>query len=227
MKNINPLIEELLKLQSDYIKFLTGIMDSQVVFLNVHGIKATTEEIETGVTFRNKINQLCEKLKNEPDQNSHPTKEDIKNILRDQVSINSTKSLSQITNEIFSLMPESNKKTEQPTDEEIKESRVCPCHYLDVPCKPNCSCIYPFSSAGCNYCATYGSIEQRKAMAKYIKYKLDFHIPTDKEIEIWADKHSLVDDPYLPNLCGSDIKRRNALVEGAKAVLNNEIPYKK
>ena len=60
---------------------------------------------------------------------------------------------------------------------EVSDDRACPCLILDEPCKPNCSCKNPFSSAGCHYCSTYGSIEQRKAMAEFIKSKIDFHLP--------------------------------------------------
>jgi predicted HAD superfamily Cof-like phosphohydrolase len=66
-------------------------------------------------------------------------------------------------------------------------NKYCPCLVLDEPCKSNCSCKNPLSSAGCNYCATYGSIEQRKAMAKFIKSKIDFRLPTDEDIEKWIE----------------------------------------
>ena len=49
----------------------------------------------------------------------------------------------------------------------------CPCLYLDKPCKPDCTCINPFSSAGCRYCCMYGSLEQRRGAAKILKEKLD------------------------------------------------------
>jgi hypothetical protein len=48
----------------------------------------------------------------------------------------------------------------------------CPCHHLDEPCKPNCTCKNPLSSAGCIYCCTYGSKEQQKKMAEYLAEKL-------------------------------------------------------
>ncbi len=41
----------------------------------------------------------------------------------------------------------------------------CPCNYLDEPCHPTCTCVYPYSSSGCSFCCTYGSEEQRKAAA--------------------------------------------------------------
>ena len=52
---------------------------------------------------------------------------------------------------------------------EIKEqNRGCPCKYLDEPCSSNCTCLNQVSSSGCNYCFTYGSVEQRKAHAEWI-----------------------------------------------------------
>lgn len=46
-----------------------------------------------------------------------------------------------------------------------QDFRGCPCEYLDEPCMPRCTCKMGTSSAGCMYCATYGSIEQRKEAA--------------------------------------------------------------
>lgn len=53
-----------------------------------------------------------------------------------------------------------------------EEVKACPCHHLDEPCKPNCSCVNYLSSAGCEFCATYGSKEQQKAAAEHIAKKL-------------------------------------------------------
>lgn len=44
----------------------------------------------------------------------------------------------------------------------------CPCKYLDNPCDDRCSCLNIFSSFGCLNCCTYGSLEQRRAMAIYL-----------------------------------------------------------
>jgi len=49
---------------------------------------------------------------------------------------------------------------------------ACPCLYLDEPCMKRCTCVTPVSSSGCRYCATYGSLEQRKLAAKWIAEKL-------------------------------------------------------
>lgn len=40
----------------------------------------------------------------------------------------------------------------------------CPCRYVE-PCDPSCTCVTPVSSFGCLRCCSYGSREQRKAMA--------------------------------------------------------------
>lgn len=42
--------------------------------------------------------------------------------------------------------------------------RACPCLYT-VPCHDRCTCVTPLSSSGCRRCCTYGSTEQRAAMA--------------------------------------------------------------
>ena len=52
------------------------------------------------------------------------------------------------------------------------------------------------------------------------------YTPTDKEIEEWADKNSLIDDPHLPNLGGINNERKIYLIEGAKAIRDNKIPHK-
>lgn len=51
---------------------------------------------------------------------------------------------------------------------ERDEDRGCPCKYLDDPCHERCTCKNGGSSIGCIYCATYGSLEQRKKAAKRI-----------------------------------------------------------
>lgn len=50
----------------------------------------------------------------------------------------------------------------------MNEERSCPCLYLDKPCSEHCTCKNGASSFGCMYCATYGSLEQRKAAAQRI-----------------------------------------------------------
>ena len=39
-------------------------------------------------------------------------------------------------------------------------NKGCPCCYVE-PCKANCTCRNPLSSAGCSRCCSYGSEEQR------------------------------------------------------------------
>lgn len=46
------------------------------------------------------------------------------------------------------------------------DNRACPCLYLETPCQPNCTCVNKYMSNGCFNCCTYGSLEQRKAMAE-------------------------------------------------------------
>lgn len=43
----------------------------------------------------------------------------------------------------------------------------CPCEFEEIePCHPQCTCRTPVLSAGCRRCATYGSDEQRLAVAR-------------------------------------------------------------
>lgn len=58
--------------------------------------------------------------------------------------------------------------------------RGCPCLYVE-PCKDSCSCINSFSSAGCNRCATYGSLEQRTHKAKHLAKAIDQYIASLQE----------------------------------------------
>jgi len=73
-----------------------------------------------------------------------------------------------------------------------EEKRSCPCLYGE-PCKPNCSCVNPFSSAGCECCCTYGSLEQREAKAKHLKSKLQQQEVTEESKVMFIDKHGLHD----------------------------------
>ena len=56
-----------------------------------------------------------------------------------------------------------------------KEKGSCPCEWT-TPCDPDCSCINPVMSRGCDRCCRYGSDLQRKYAAEYIvkqrKYEL-------------------------------------------------------
>ena len=53
--------------------------------------------------------------------------------------------------------------------DETKEKKTsgCPCTLVD-PCGKNCSCSNSLLSGGCTRCCSYGSLEQRKAMAQRI-----------------------------------------------------------
>ena len=59
---------------------------------------------------------------------------------------------------------------------------VCPCTTSAAPCRPRCTCIMPSSSAGCDRCAQYGSIEQRAlAQAHLDGVDLLRLVPTDSD----------------------------------------------
>lgn len=67
--------------------------------------------------------------------------------------------------------------------------RTCPCLYLDEPCHDTCTCKNGFSSFGCMYCCTYGSIEQRKNNAKRIAEKLkSTPSQSGEELKVHLDK---------------------------------------
>ena len=72
-----------------------------------------------------------------------------------------------------------------------KEERACPCKYLDDPCSPGCTCVNGLSSSGCLYCATYGSIEQRKAAAERIAGLIKKGLSSSAKVE--ADKEEKTD----------------------------------
>lgn len=60
-------------------------------------------------------------------------------------------------------------------DVRIVCERSCPCLYLETPCSPNCTCRNQFSSHGCSNCCTYGSLDQRKEMAKHLDFLRQFY----------------------------------------------------
>jgi hypothetical protein len=61
---LKELYEKLLVKQNEVIKFYTQIMDNQVAFLHVHGIKASKEEIEKGQRLRDEVHSLIDQIKN-------------------------------------------------------------------------------------------------------------------------------------------------------------------
>lgn len=82
----------------------------------------------------------------------------------------------------------------------------CPCTYLKEPCQPRCTCVNPLSSQGCLFCCTYGSIEQRTAMANHLAEKLrPIEVsPIIAQIEICGGKLELLggdgeDGEGMPN----------------------------
>jgi len=54
--------KEMIFLINDYATFLGKIIDNNSTFLWAHGIKATNEEIQKGIEFRDKIEQLKKEL---------------------------------------------------------------------------------------------------------------------------------------------------------------------
>ena len=59
----------------------------------------------------------------------------------------------------------------------VRRSRLsnrssCPCLHV-TPCHERCTCVNPVSSSGCRRCCTYGSAEQRAAMAKRLADFID------------------------------------------------------
>lgn len=83
-----------------------------------------------------------------------------------------------------------NKRHQAKSKEEAGEKRACPCNYGE-PCKPNCTCVNPFSSAGCEHCCSYGSIKQREFAAKRIKAAFVKSM-TDKEEKSWSKESKLI-----------------------------------
>ena len=82
------------------------------------------------------------------------------------------------------------------------EERACPCLY-GQPCHPDCTCVNPASSRGCEYCCSYGSKEQRAAAAQQIKDALmfaseDFHELTKLADQNRCDGHCDDKPPYHP-----------------------------
>ena len=45
------------------------------------------------------------------------------------------------------------------------DRRPCPCQHV-TPCRTDCSCVHPTSTAGCRRCCSWGSPEQQLATAK-------------------------------------------------------------
>lgn len=49
---------------------------------------------------------------------------------------------------------------------------ICACKIAKKPCSEYCTCANPIHSGGCACCATYGSFDQQKKAAEYIKSTL-------------------------------------------------------
>ena len=57
--------DELIKAINDHVTFLTKCLDDRFIFLDVHCIKASDEEVEKGQKLRTKIEQLKSEISNE------------------------------------------------------------------------------------------------------------------------------------------------------------------
>lgn len=47
----------------------------------------------------------------------------------------------------------------------------CPCILADKPCNERCTCKHPIQSYGCDFCASYGSLEQRTEKSNLLTEK--------------------------------------------------------
>lgn len=52
-------------------------------------------------------------------------------------------------------------------EDDVPVNEACPCLHT-TPCDERCTCVNGFSSTGCHRCCSYGSKEQRKAMAEHL-----------------------------------------------------------
>ena len=103
---------------------------------------------------------------------------------------------------------------------EIKDSedRACPCKVLDEPCHPDCTCVNPYMSRGCKYCATYGSEEQRKAKAKYLKNTIENAKYINESIENGKEAIKLV-KKFVEVVDNSTLKKKIMLSADFQALL--------
>ncbi len=60
--------------------------------------------------------------------------------------------------------------------ERYRAERGCPCLYVK-PCHARCACLNQLSSSGCRRCCSYGSLDQRTAMAKRMAAAIDDAAP--------------------------------------------------
>lgn len=52
-------------------------------------------------------------------------------------------------------------------ENELAKNESCPCVHT-TPCRDNCTCVHPYSSAGCARCCSYGSPDQQRMNAERI-----------------------------------------------------------
>lgn len=92
---------------------------------------------------------------------------------------------------------------------------TCACE-LAEPCGDACSCRNPVMSGGCDRCATYGSEEQRAAMAESVARRLEAagELAADDPIE-WEDEDAA---PYDRRRVWCRWCHREMLAEGFLAL---------
>lgn len=85
----------------------------------------------------------------------------------------------------------------------VEDLSSCPCLYT-TPCKPGgpgCTCVQPFSSAGCLRCCAYGSSEQQRKMAEHLAKIIDGYHAREEGLEdphkiFWEEPVAQARDDY-------------------------------
>jgi hypothetical protein len=76
-------------------------------------------------------------------------------------------------------------------------SSGCPCRFT-IPCHPNCTCVQPLSSSGCQRCCSYGSPSQQRAAAtrlvRRIDATLDARTVAFVRMALFAEDYAKADD---------------------------------
>ena len=86
----------------------------------------------------------------------------------------------------------------------VTAERACPCLYT-TPCHERCTCVNQVSSIGCRRCCSYGSMEQRKAMAERL---VNAERETVERIAQLADARA-AELTRCPNPYRDDVNDRN------------------
>lgn len=78
-----------------------------------------------------------------------------------------------------------------------ERNTICPCKHT-TPCHPDCSCVVPISSRGCERCCAYGSKKQWKSRAESIA-------------NVWSERDEAL----------ATIKDANAVIQAQEMVINH------